>query len=119
MQNINIESSIYIFGLYKNSNCRQSNELNQNLQFLSKKYKTAICIIQNKCDLYDDFRIHFDYLLLYLTNMYSNGASYGASNGASNDASNEKIIKKIKPIIYINGSNYLLNANNIFTAIIN
>lgn len=64
LKSSNIDDSIYVFGLLtEKKKIPENNHLNEQLLCLSKKYKTSICIIYNKCNLYDDFRDKYENIL--------------------------------------------------------
>lgn len=102
--------SIYVFGLLERVNIQQNSDLDQNLMLLSKKYKTMICVVYNRCDLYDNFRANFDSIISFIQFLNRNQL---LNCGKLIDCNQ---LKKIKFKIFANGS--ILNPNNIFTSIV-
>jgi len=67
---INIEDKLYVFGIC-DENFKYSKDGINELLYLSKIHNASFCILYNKCNLYDNFRLKIDYTILFLAKKYN------------------------------------------------
>jgi hypothetical protein len=100
-QDTNRDKKKYIFGLLSEINAiNKLNAINSKLSLLSEKYNTTICLLVNKCDLYDNFTLRFNYTLHMLSSpqdckktfLYNQTSLYGPYYYNLYEGSNYSII---------------------------